>query len=240
MKKGFKNNHVGAESFSARLHNCVSSGWAEKDSAPTIRKRSPRRDDLNKSSLLRTPSSSLPLYSVGFTLIELLVVVLIIAILAAVALPQYTTAVEKSRATEALINARAFAAASERYKLAADANPTSFAQLDISMPNTTTIASNVLSTGKFAYTIDTTNGNVCVRRINNATASTWNQEWYSICYWYQQDTRSTSSVVGPGSLTCTVRTADAKAAQAKKLCLSLGGAEANSVVIGSSTVYKLN
>ena len=70
----------------------------------------------------------------GFTLIELLVVVLIIGILSAVALPQYQTAVERSRAAEALTQMAAIADSMERYHAQHDAWPTSFTSLDVDFP----------------------------------------------------------------------------------------------------------
>lgn len=53
----------------------------------------------------------------GFTLIELLVVVLIIGILSAIALPQYTAAVEKARAAEAITNIKIFMDSLDRYAM---------------------------------------------------------------------------------------------------------------------------
>ena len=70
----------------------------------------------------------------GFTLIEILVVVLIIGILAAVALPQYRRAVEKSHATQGLSIIKPIWQSIESYYLVHNIFPSSFDELDIDIP----------------------------------------------------------------------------------------------------------
>ena len=73
----------------------------------------------------------------AFTLIELLVVVLIIGILAAVALPQYQKAVEKSKASQAFVVLKSVQQAFEAYRLANGSYPTKFEDTAISLPSMT-------------------------------------------------------------------------------------------------------
>ncbi len=79
----------------------------------------------------------------GFTLIELLVVVLIVGILAAVALPQYQRAVEKSRLAEVWTNLSALHKAASVYELQTqgtgvwESAPTLLTSLDVELPSLT-------------------------------------------------------------------------------------------------------
>ncbi|WP_428897130.1 type II secretion system protein G [Parelusimicrobium proximum] len=136
----------------------------------------------------------------GFTLIELLVVVLIIAILAAVALPQYTKTVEKARITNAIAYVKAVKDAQERYYLANDEYADSMDKLDISMDCPST------------YTCAVNDGSRVVVNKTNFTG----QNAYYIVYRFINSTDQDLN----GKMYCSAAPANVKA---DALCQSFGG-----------------
>ena len=108
----------------------------------------------------------------GFTLIELLVVVLIIGILAAVALPQYTKAVEKARTAEAMQMLGDIATAESIYYMAKNEFTGNLNNLDIVMAGVTGDTGTV-STNSYTITITSpaaATGNTSVGQSFAATA----------------------------------------------------------------------
>ena len=69
----------------------------------------------------------------GFTLLELLIVVLIIGILAAIALPQYKLAVDKSKMTQLITFTNSVKQAQQRYFLTNGSYADNWSDLDISL-----------------------------------------------------------------------------------------------------------
>ena len=113
--------------------------------SPALRASSPSRGEGNDSCFLppwrgKVGEPRMREYQKGFTLIELLVVVLIIGILAAVAVPQYQKAVEKSRWAEAMVNLKAIAQADEVCRLSGKVDELggcSIGDLDVEIPRST-------------------------------------------------------------------------------------------------------
>ena len=97
----------------------------------------------------------------GFTLIELLVVVLIIGILAAVALPQYTKAVEKSRTAEAVTLMGDILTGERIYQLGKGQYTKHLELLDIEMPGSLS-GDSAFSTTNFNISVDVNGSNAAV------------------------------------------------------------------------------
>ena len=91
----------------------------------------------------------------AFTLIELLVVVLIIGILAAIALPQYQKAVEKTKATEARVNLAALVTAEKAYKMANGSATSDLDELDIQLLGSYDSTTKKLTSDYFVYHTNT-------------------------------------------------------------------------------------
>ncbi|MDP8265119.1 MAG: prepilin-type N-terminal cleavage/methylation domain-containing protein [Candidatus Aceula lacicola] len=70
----------------------------------------------------------------GFTLMEVILVVIIVAILAAVAIPQYSGIVERTRASEGVHVLGAILSSMERYHLENSAYTNNLGNLDVTIP----------------------------------------------------------------------------------------------------------
>ncbi|MGB2578248.1 prepilin-type N-terminal cleavage/methylation domain-containing protein [Elusimicrobium simillimum] len=162
----------------------------------------------------------------GFTLIELLVVVLIIGILAAIALPQYTKAVEKSRAAEAMTTLKALQTAGLACRLANSESSCWYDDLDIELPNVDTSdgGGELLITKNFEYSLDEGGAeNAYAWRVNSAYD-------YHIQFFGPNYTNDTTK---NNKRFCT-----AINDKGKQLCAAIGGK--NPTASGDRTEYELN
>lgn len=164
----------------------------------------------------------------GFTLIELLVVVLIIGILAAVAVPQYKVAVEKSRLTEALTVIKSIKEAQERYYLTHGDYTGKIEDLDISFPfakqsNADDIDKTTINLPS-GITVLISSSSAYVYAMNNTKTN------QLVLYYFKPDSIS--------QWQCGAKQTDTTA---NRVCKSLGGKyrKNDKCAIGDCTIYSL-
>jgi len=154
----------------------------------------------------------------GFTLIEMLVVVLIIGILAAIAVPQYQTAVLKSRLSTVMDNVKYIKNMLELYYLANGKYPNTLEDIDYQISGCKLDPGNkvVLGCAKEYY-----------HYLGNNIAGVVG---YKIVYVQYLDNTS-----NPGYISCWAKPTDNTA---QKVCISMGGVKGSED--SSWTYYRLN
>ena len=156
----------------------------------------------------------------GFTLIELLMTVLIVAVLSAVAFPQYTKALERSRATEAMamikgINDSIYAFAAGRSN---GACPETFQKLSITLPVSNDNVSSI-SLKNFRYDLKgATNARIPGTNCFGATATRIHGGDYDYVIWNPYRVRTPESA--RSRLGCT--SLSGRSEKSKEVCESLG------------------
>lgn len=118
----------------------------------------------------------------GFTLLEVLIVVIIIGILAAIAMPQYVSTIEKARSGEAVANIGSVRTAVDRYWYQNGSITTDPDDLDIDNPN---LITNKLYT--YTITDDGTTASTRAYTINAARTAGGNSYWVK---WVQTNNNS--------------------------------------------------
>ena len=142
-------------------------------------------ETVNQEGIMRNRRGFIPPGRAGFTLLELLMVVIIIAILAAIALPQYLRVAERSRSAEALQLLASIRSSEGRFRAASAANlyTTDLATLDIGVPAATpnwAFTVPAVAAGTNAIATRTAGGDTIQMDLDNGTACTNNTAQYGL------------------------------------------------------------